>query len=148
MKIGSKNSSQLPRNGSLIHQLVAAPGGASWKWLPENSSRFPEAAPKSPPCSAVFRLARAPWGGSRSCQWLAAPGAAPGGGSRKRAPGGQSTAPGNAPSTPARIPSRTTEKKWQNRFSNNNTICCHGNQWSDLAEFQSHPSFYACPHCL
>ena len=49
-----------------------------------------------------------------------------------------------------RIPSRTTEKKWQHRFSNNNTtcICCHGNQWSDLAEFRTHPSFYACPHCL
>ena len=27
-----------------------------------------------------------------------------------------------------RITSRTTEKKWQNRFSNYNTICCHGNQ--------------------
>ena len=47
-----------------------------------------------------------------------------------------------------RIPSRTTEKKGQHRFSNYNTICCHGNQWSDLAEFQTHPSFYACPHCL
>ena len=47
-----------------------------------------------------------------------------------------------------RIPSRTTRKKWQHRFSNYNTICCHGNQWSDLAEFRTHPSFYACPHCL
>ena len=28
-----------------------------------------------------------------------------------------------------RIPSRTTEKKWQNSFSNYNTICCHGNQY-------------------
>ena len=35
-----------------------------------------------------------------------------------------------------RIPSRSTEKKWQHRFSNYNTICCHGNQWSDLAEFE------------
>ena len=35
-----------------------------------------------------------------------------------------------------RIPSRTTEKKGQHRFSNYNTICCHGNQWSDLAEFE------------
>ena len=33
-------------------------------------------------------------------------------------------------------------------FSNYNTICCHGNQWSDLAYFRTHPSFYACPHCL
>ena len=47
-----------------------------------------------------------------------------------------------------RIPPRTTEKKWQNCFSNYNTICRHGNQWSDHAEFQTHPSFYACPHCL
>ena len=43
---------------------------------------------------------------------------------------------------------KTTEKKWQHRFSNYNTICCHGNQWSDLAEFRTHPSFYASPHCL
>ena len=28
-----------------------------------------------------------------------------------------------------KIPSRTTKKKWQHRFSNYNTICCHGNQW-------------------
>ena len=47
-----------------------------------------------------------------------------------------------------RIPSRTTKKKWQYRFSNYNTICCHGNQRSDLAKFRTHPSFYACPHCL
>ena len=47
-----------------------------------------------------------------------------------------------------RIPLRTTEKKGQHSFSNYNTICCHGNQWSDLAKFQTHPSFYACPHCL
>ena len=26
-------------------------------------------------------------------------------------------------------------------FSNYITICCYGNQWSDLAEFRSHPSF-------
>ena len=47
-----------------------------------------------------------------------------------------------------RIPSRTSEKKWQHRFSKYNTICCHGNQWSDLDEFQTHPSSYACPHGL
>ena len=47
-----------------------------------------------------------------------------------------------------RIPSRTIVKKRQHHFSNYNTICCHGNQWSDLAEFRTHPSFYACPHCL
>ena len=47
-----------------------------------------------------------------------------------------------------RIPSRTTEKKWQHRFSNYNTICCHGNQWSDPDKFRTHPCFYACPHWL
>ena len=47
-----------------------------------------------------------------------------------------------------RIPPRTTEKKGQHRFSNYITICCHGNQWSDQVEFPTHPSFYACPHCL
>ena len=36
-----------------------------------------------------------------------------------------------------RIPSRTTEKKWQHLFSNYNTICCLGNQWSDLAKFRT-----------
>ena len=35
-----------------------------------------------------------------------------------------------------RIPSRTTEKKWQHRFSNYNTICYHGNQWYDLSNFE------------
>ena len=34
-----------------------------------------------------------------------------------------------------RIHSRTNEKKWQHRFSNYDAICCHGNQWSHLAEF-------------
>ena len=47
-----------------------------------------------------------------------------------------------------RIPSITTDKKWQHRFSNYNTICCHGNQSSNLAEYRTHQSFYACPHCL
>ena len=47
-----------------------------------------------------------------------------------------------------RIPSRTTKKKLQHHFPNYNTICCHRNQWSDLAKFRTHPSFYACPHYL
>ena len=33
-------------------------------------------------------------------------------------------------------------------FKNYNTICCHGNQWLDLVEFRTHPSFYAFPHYL
>ena len=37
-------------------------------------------------------------------------------------------------------------KKWQHRFSNYITICCHGNHWSDLAKFRTHLSFYACPY--
>ena len=28
-------------------------------------------------------------------------------------------------------------------FSRCNPICCHGNQWSHLAEFRTHSSFYA-----
>ena len=43
-----------------------------------------------------------------------------------------------------RIPLRTSEKRWQHRFSNNNTICCHGNQWSDLAKFRIHPNSGSC----
>ena len=46
-----------------------------------------------------------------------------------------------------RIPSRITEKKWQHHFSNYNTICCHGNQLLDLAEFRTHPSFYVLIAC-
>ena len=44
-----------------------------------------------------------------------------------------------------RIPSRTTEKKGQHPVSNYNTICCHGNQWSDLAEFPTHPCMSSLP---
>ena len=36
--------------------------------------------------------------------------------------------------------SRTTEKKWQHRFSNYNTICCHGNCgriWPNLELIQA-----------
>ena len=43
---------------------------------------------------------------------------------------------------------KNNREKEANSFSNYNTICCHGNQWSDLVEFRTHPSFYACPHCL
>ena len=35
-----------------------------------------------------------------------------------------------------RIPSTTTEKKWQQCFPNYNTICCHGNLWSDRGEYE------------
>ena len=33
-------------------------------------------------------------------------------------------------------------------FSHCNPICCHGNQWSHLAEFRTHSSSHACPHYL
>ena len=46
------------------------------------------------------------------------------------------------------IRSKTFEKTWWRRFSHCNPICCHGNQWSHLAEFQIHSSSYACPHYL
>ena len=47
----------------------------------------------------------------------------------------------SVPVSTKRIPSRTTKKKWQNRFSNYNTISCHGNQWSDVAEFRTIQAF-------
>ena len=47
-----------------------------------------------------------------------------------------------------RIHQEQQKKSGSTVFSNYITICCHGNQWSDLAEFRAHPSFYACPHCL
>ena len=40
-------------------------------------------------------------------------------------------------------PIKNNREKWQNLFLNYNTICCHGNQWSDLAKFRTHTSFYA-----
>ena len=45
-------------------------------------------------------------------------------------------------------PIKNNREKAVTAFSNYNTICYHGNQWSDLAEFRTHPGFYACPHCL
>ena len=35
---------------------------------------------------------------------------------------------------------KTAEKKWRHRFSHDNPICYHGNQWSDLAECRTHQS--------
>ena len=40
------------------------------------------------------------------------------------------------------------KKKWRHPFSHHNPICYHGNQWSDLAEFQTHPSSHVCYHYL
>ena len=33
-------------------------------------------------------------------------------------------------------------------YSHCNPICCHGNQWSHLAEFRTHPGSNAYPHYL
>ena len=33
-------------------------------------------------------------------------------------------------------------------FSHHNPICYHGNQWLDVAEFQTHPSSHVCNHYL
>ena len=43
---------------------------------------------------------------------------------------------------------KNNREKPKHPFSNHITIRCHGNQWSDLAEFRTYPSLYACPHCL
>ena len=45
-------------------------------------------------------------------------------------------------------PIKNNRKKWEHRFFNYITICCHGNQWSDLAEIRTHLNFNACPHCV
>ena len=45
-------------------------------------------------------------------------------------------------------PIKNNREKVEHSFPNYNTMCCHGNHWSDLAKFQTHQSFYACPHCL
>ena len=52
------------------------------------------------------------------------------------------------PASMKRIRWQTAEKKWRHRFSNHNPICYHGNQWLDLAEFQTHPSSHVCYHYL
>ena len=43
---------------------------------------------------------------------------------------------------------KTAEKKWRHRFSHHNPICYHGNQWLNLAEFQTHPRSHVCNHYL
>ena len=44
---------------------------------------------------------------------------------------------------------KTAEKKWQHCFFfHNNALCCHGNQSSDLAKFQTHPSTHVCHRYL
>ena len=40
------------------------------------------------------------------------------------------------------------EKNAVFQFISLQCICCRGNQWLDLAEFRTHPSFYTCPHCF
>ena len=43
---------------------------------------------------------------------------------------------------------KTAEKKWRHRFSHHKPICYHGNQWLNLAEFQTHPRSHVCNHYL
>ena len=43
---------------------------------------------------------------------------------------------------------KIAKKKWRHRFSNHNPICYHGNQWMNLAEFQTHPRSHVCYHYL
>ena len=40
---------------------------------------------------------------------------------------------------------KRSRKGYDAVFPNCNPICCHGNQWSHLAEFRTHSSSYACP---
>ena len=52
------------------------------------------------------------------------------------------------PASMKRIRWKTAEERWQHRFYQYNPICCHGNRWSDLAEFRSYPSSNVCHHHL
>ena len=52
------------------------------------------------------------------------------------------------PASMKRIRRKTAEKKWRHHFFHHNPICYHGNQWLDLAEFQTHPSSHVCYHNL
>ena len=45
-------------------------------------------------------------------------------------------------------PIKNSRKKWRHCFSHHNPICYHGNQWLDLAEFQTHPSSHVCNYYL
>ena len=48
------------------------------------------------------------------------------------------------PASMKRIRLNTAKKKWRHHFSHHYPICCHGNQWLDLAEFRTHPSSHVC----
>ena len=44
---------------------------------------------------------------------------------------------------------KNSREKWRHRFfPHHNPFCYHGNQCSDLAEFQTHPSSHVCYHFL
>ena len=43
---------------------------------------------------------------------------------------------------------KNSREKWRHRFFRHNPFCYHGNQWLDLAEFQTHPSSRVCYHYL
>ena len=52
------------------------------------------------------------------------------------------------PASMKRIRWKKAEKKWRHRFSHHSHIWYHGNQWLNLAEFQTHPSSRVCYHYL
>ena len=43
---------------------------------------------------------------------------------------------------------KNSRKKWQHPFFHYNPVCCHGNQWSDLAKFQIHLNSHVCDRYL
>ena len=43
---------------------------------------------------------------------------------------------------------KNSREKVETLFSHHNLICYHGNQWLNLAEFQTHPSSHVCYHYL
>ena len=43
---------------------------------------------------------------------------------------------------------KKAEEKWRHRFSHHNPIYYNGNQWLNLAEFQTHPRSHVCYHYL
>ena len=43
---------------------------------------------------------------------------------------------------------KNSREKAETPFFHHNPICYHGNQWLNLAEFQTHPSSHVCNHYL
>ena len=52
------------------------------------------------------------------------------------------------PASMKKIGQKNGREKVATPFFHYNPVCCHGNQWSDLAKFGTHPSSHVCHRYL